>query len=133
VLFSFFLYAGIHLILILSPSYVFSEVFGFKPPQEISELQSKVSYDYTYIRFKASPSVIEKLLAQNFHEITRKEFVENLKACDFDFGIGAPPDWWKPLDGNLEKFYENKILINDSFLSCDELTGVVSFYWVHID
>jgi hypothetical protein len=128
---AFFSFAGVHLILICFPSYVFSDAFGFKPPLEISGLQSRVHYDDTYIQFKAPPGVVKKILTADFCEIDRKSFEESLGGNVS--GLGAPPDWWKPFNGKPKKFYENKHLINDAVLSYDELTGVVHFYWLHID
>ena len=103
-----------------SPRTVFRRSFGFDPPPDVKEIQSKYYYfldsGYTYLKFQVSPTTVERIVARGLEQVTN--------SYRFPSSNLEPPDWWTPpATGDVVRYYgefdgrdfarEHEVLIYD--------------------
>jgi hypothetical protein len=117
--------------------YVFYDNFGFAPTRDVTELEgyrfSALGHGTAYLRFRASPETVRRIVGAKYVEIPREEFGRWMEARE------SPPRWWQPLAGNPTRFYQGHHLDNGyavlstAIVSYDEEAGVVHFKWLGLD
>ena len=115
------------------PGYVFYDHFAFAPTADVTELQgfrfSILGQGKAYLRFRASPETVRRIVGTKYEEVSRETFQEWMEARE------SPPQWWQPLSGHPAHFYQahhvdnGYAMISTAIVSYDEEAGVVHFKW----
>jgi hypothetical protein len=119
------------------PSYVFYEKVGFGPTADVKELRgyrlSVLGQGKAYLRFRAGPATVQRLVGTGYHEVPKEKFAEWANARE------KPPEWWQPLAGNPTHFYQidhldnGYAMLSTAIVSYDESSGVVHFHWFGVN
>lgn len=90
-LYPVFLIAGF--LYLTHPAHVFERELGFRPPRDVTALQSSFwqlgDYRVTHLRFQADPATIERIAARGLAPRNLDKFFEFL-------ADNHPPAWWQP-------------------------------------
>lgn len=96
---------AIGLVRITNPTVIFARSFGFKPTSDVTEIKSSYWYfadtGLTYLKFKASPETLQRIIARGLKETTESNF-NNLLASGLS---KSAPKWWMPFEGTPSQFF----------------------------
>lgn len=85
------------LIRAITPHFVFEEALGRKPPQNVTDIKSKVWWfadeGSTWLTFDADRVTFEALIPRNLQKMTLTEYQKVMGHYS-----GKKPNWWHPLD-----------------------------------
>lgn len=120
------------------PRNVYQVSFGFPVSPDVTQLQSSYWYfgdtGVTYLKFKASPSTLKRILKRGLKPVAKEEFRQNSESLSGD----DPPSWWQPFAGSSNRFYsarfKNRDFSSEEELLCyDKSSGLAHYRFVGID
>lgn len=128
---------------ITNPKVIFERSFGFPSSPEVTNIQSSYWYfadtGLTFLRFKAPPEIIQRIVARGLHKCTRGDF-ENILQSGINKGA---PKWWTPLDNEPKQFFcaerkpanwEHQDFASETeILSYNPITGIAFYCFSGVD
>jgi hypothetical protein len=116
------------------PPVVFKQFFGFEPTPDVADLQSEYfsmgDAGHAFLRFRASPATVER--------IVRQRGLEEVPDSFFPHSNLQPPEWWTPPTGAKTLRYGGEFTGREFYsegevLIYDQLTNTVYYHYIGID
>ena len=130
-----------------NPTYAYKDAFGAPPSNDVTEMRSSDDtfgdYSVIHLKFKASPTTIQRLTAKGFGKgFTGKDLMgenSNWDAQGIYYHDEDTPEWWRPeRTATTKVFYATKRLghfnsLEDETLIYDSNTNQAYYYYHGID
>ena len=131
----------ISLIRLSVPSFVYEDVFGEKPGDDVINLKTDTTafgdYSHKYMSFKLSKDTFDRILPKDLVTVPYAKFEEEwIKGPDKN-----RPSWWLPLSASTTEIYmKTERFINGQIvgdgnvaMSYEEETGTAQYHYFHVD
>ena len=126
----------------IQPTRIYKTTFGLKPDKQTEVLETYVNsgldYQNTFIKFRTTKDIIDKIVQNRFNAISSETFKEKHMINSFKLP-GRVHEWFAPDYEKTNLFYiaepfNNSFSAGNKAVLCyNEETGIAYFYWRGID